>query len=119
MEHMFRFTNYTICNRDNYTQHQRDEKEEKREVERGEDRGSEREKKAGNNTQKDAHKSKYKHTDTHTVDSIYLTDLQILSDAGVLQLQQQSLNKEMHSKRQSSPSRIKNKEREWQSKRNK
>lgn len=21
MEHMFRFTNYTICNRDNYTQH--------------------------------------------------------------------------------------------------
>lgn len=115
MEHMFRFTNYTICNRDNYTQHQRDEKEEEREV-KGD---GEREKKAGNNTQKDAHKSKYKHTDTHTVDSIYLTDLQILSDAGVLQQQQQSLNKEMHSKRQSSPSRIKNKERERQSKRNK
>lgn len=58
-------------------------------------------------------------THTHTDDSIYLTDLQFLSDAGVLVQQQQSLNKEMHSKRQSSPSRIKNKERERQSKRNK
>lgn len=89
------------------------ERSEERRGERG------REKKAGNNTQKDAYKSKYKHRHTHTDDSIYLTDLQFLSDAGVLVQQQQSLNKEMHSKRQSSPSRIKNKERERQSKRNK
>lgn len=103
------------------TRSTREMRAKRREREREVERGREREKKAGNNTQKDAHKSKYKHTDTHTDDSIYLTDLQILSDAGVLQQQQQQqiLNKEMHSKRQSSPSRIKNKERERQSKRNK